>query len=102
MAKSLGEYRCSTRGATLDQVGFIHASTAAQLPAVANAFYNDATEPLVVLVLDDEAIRSSGTPVRYEDGGDGQLYPHIYGPIRTDLVLGVRSASFSSTGQLTY
>jgi uncharacterized protein (DUF952 family) len=97
-AQELGVYRVSTRGATLAQVGFIHASTPQQLPAVAESVYAGSTDPLVVLVMDDDAIRSSGVQVKHEDGGDGELYPHIYGAIRTEQVSAVLPAHFDSTG----
>jgi uncharacterized protein (DUF952 family) len=74
-----GEYRISTRGRSLDQEGFIHASTAAQVAPVANAFYRDHREPLLLLVLDPGRL---GAEVRWEPapGFDGP-FPHIYGPI---------------------
>lgn len=101
-ALASGAYRVSTRDASLDEVGFIHSSTAAQLPGVAEAFYADETRPLVVLVMDDEAIRASGVEVVFEDAGDGQLFPHVYGPIDPSTVTDVRPASFDDDGHLTY
>lgn len=80
-ARTADSYVVSTRGAMLDQVGFIHCSTPAQVDGVAQNFYADVLGDLVVLELDDERVRAAGTPVRYEDPGNGQLYPHIYGPI---------------------
>lgn len=91
-SRESGEYRISTRGSTLDEVGFIHASNLEQLVAVADLFYADDPEPLVILALDDRAIRDSGTDIRYEDGGNGQLYPHIYGPILREMVTDVYPA----------
>jgi glutathione S-transferase len=81
-----GEYRVSTRGRSLDEVGFIHASTAAQVEQVANRAYPDAES--VVLVIDPERLRSE---VRYERGepGSAELFPHIYGPINLDAVVDV-------------
>ncbi|WP_084959680.1 DUF952 domain-containing protein [Thermoactinospora rubra] len=65
-------YRVSTRGRTLEEVGFIHCSaTRAQLDAVARAYYADCREPLVVLVIDP-----AGLDVRVEGG-----FPHLYGPL---------------------
>lgn len=96
-----GSYRVSTRGRSLDDVGFIHASTPDQLRAVAEFVYAGHDDELVVLIMDDDAIRSTGTPVRYEDGGDGELYPHIYGPIRPTDVTEILSAGFDSQGRFT-
>jgi uncharacterized protein (DUF952 family) len=90
-------YRVSTRGASLDDVGFIHASkNREQATRVAQFVYADDEEPLVVLVVDDVAIEASGTSLIYEDGGDGdgELFPHIYGAIDPKWVREVLPASF--------
>ena len=80
-AVASGSYRVSTRGLTLNEVGFIHASTADQVASVAALFYSDVTEPLCLLAIDVDAVRASGTQVIFEDAGNGELFPHIYGPI---------------------
>lgn len=101
-AQSSGEYRISTRGATIDQVGYIHASFPDQLATVAEAIYADADDEFCVLVMDEEAIRAAGTPVVVEDCGCGQSYPHIYGPIDPAWVTEVRPASFTADGQFRF
>jgi uncharacterized protein (DUF952 family) len=88
-----GEYRTSTRGLGLDTVGFIHASSAAQVPGVAEAFYRDDPEALVVL-----EIAEDGLDVRWEDGGAGELFPHVYGPIPVGSVNATRSLWFEDDG----
>jgi uncharacterized protein (DUF952 family) len=98
-AQGSGAYRTSTRGKTLEEVGYIHSSTSDQLTKVAEAFYAGETSPLVVLVMDDDEIRSTGIEVRLEDGGDGELYPHIYGPIEPSVVKDVRPAGFDAAGR---
>ena len=95
-AVATGEYRTSTRGATLDEVGFIHASYPDQLPRVAAFVHAGDDQELCVLVLDDELIRADGVRVVDEDGGDGELYPHIYGPLRPRWVVEVRPAGFDA------
>jgi glutathione S-transferase len=85
-AVAAGSYRVSTRGLTLDEVGFIHGSSRDQVAGVAARFYSDVTEPLRLLVIDADAVRASGTAVVLEDAGDGELFPHIYGPIDTAWV----------------
>lgn len=80
-AVAAGSYRVSTRGLTLDDVGFIHCSTPEQLAGVVGRFYTDVTEPLRLLAMDADAVRASGTGVVFEDGGSGEMFPHIYGPI---------------------
>ena len=47
-----GEYRTSTRGRSLREEGFIHASTAAQVLPVADMLYRDEPDDVVLLVLD--------------------------------------------------
>ena len=76
----------STRGRSLDDVGFIHCSTAEQVTGVADAFYSDDPLTLIVLELGVDAIEASGTEVRWELAG-GELFPHIYGPLRPEFVV---------------
>ena len=92
-----GEYRVSTRGRTLDQEGFIHASTARQVDGVANAFYADA-EDLVVLLIDSERLTA---PLKYDPvPGADEPFPHIYGPLNVDAVTG--TAELRRDGQGRY
>jgi uncharacterized protein (DUF952 family) len=74
-----GEYRWSTRGQTLDAVGFIHCSTTVQIEATANRFYGDLSH-LVLLTIDPVAVPSE---VLWEPPAPGvdELFPHIYGPL---------------------
>jgi glutathione S-transferase len=74
-----GEYRTSTRDATLDEVGFIHCSTADQLLDTAERFYGD-LDQLVVLTIDPELVPA---PIVFEPPAPGvdALFPHIYGPL---------------------
>lgn len=80
-AVAAGSYRKSTRDLMLDEVGFIHCSTPAQLAGVVTRFYANVTEPLRILEMDAQRVRASGTDVVFEGGGSGELFPHIYGPI---------------------
>ncbi|PIE33142.1 MAG: hypothetical protein CSA55_02265 [Ilumatobacter coccineus] len=77
------DYRISTRGRSLGDVGFIHCSYAHQLIGVATTFYDDLSE-LVVVEIDPGLV---GAPVKDEspDGspptpGDA-VFPHLYGPL---------------------
>ena len=101
-AEAVGSYRMSTKGATLDEVGFIHASSAEQLPRAAAFLYAGSDEPLVVLELDDDGIRRSGIRIPWEDGGAGELFPHIYGAVDTAFVAAARPAAFDAEGVLRY
>jgi len=101
-AEAVGSYQMSTKGATLDGVGFIHASSAEQLPRVAAFLYAGTDEQLVVLELDDDGIRGSGIRIPWEDGGDGELFPHIYGAIDPRFVTAAHPAEFDADGALRY
>ncbi|MEP7023595.1 MAG: DUF952 domain-containing protein [Actinomycetota bacterium] len=85
-ARAAGEYTTSTRGLTLDQVGYLHAAHAHQVAGVANAFY--AGEPdLVVLVIDTALV---GPEIRLDSvPGSDEPFPHIYGPLNADAVTAV-------------
>ncbi|MEU7323008.1 DUF952 domain-containing protein [Streptomyces griseoviridis] len=87
-ARARGVYEMSTRGRTLQEEGFVHCSTAAQLPATAAAFYAD-LDDLVVLVIDPALL---GVPVRYEAARPGgEEFPHVYGPIPVAAVVEARA-----------
>jgi glutathione S-transferase len=79
-----GSYRISTRGRRLDEVGYIHLSFAHQVKGVADRWYGDAGE-LLLLELDPD--RLSG-PVRVEAvPGSPERFPHLYGEITPDAVV---------------
>ena len=101
-AQAGGEYRVSTRGRTVDEVGFIHGSLDDQIAEVAEFVYADCDEDLVVLVMDLQRLRSAGLPVLFEDGGNGKVYPHIYGPVPTRLVEQVLPAGFGISGAFDF
>lgn len=82
-ARAAGDYRISTRGRTLAEEGFIHASRRDQVLGVANAFYADAG-PLLLLSIDPDRLTS---PVRDDEVAPGVVFPHIYGPINLDAVV---------------
>lgn len=97
-----GEYRWSTLGLDLDEVGFIHCSFAHQVEGVADRFYSDHPSPLVVLEIDMSAPGREGVEVRAEDGGAGELFPHIYGPIDPSWVVAVHGAAFGPGGRFVW
>ena len=73
-------------GDTLATEGFIHCTAEPErLPAVANAFYRAAPGPHVILCIRAAAVTSE---VRWE-AADGQRFPHIYGSLNLDAVVGV-------------
>ncbi len=85
LAKAAGSYTTSTRDQVLDEVGFIHCSFQRQLLATAARFYGDVDEArYTVLVIDPELLRA---PLIVEAAGNGEGFPHIYGPLNTDAVV---------------
>jgi uncharacterized protein (DUF952 family) len=82
-AQRSGTYTTSTRGRTLEQEGFIHASRREQLDGVRKAFYADVGEPLVLLTIDTDGLTS---PWREDAVGD-DTFPHVYGPINVSAVV---------------
>ena len=90
-ALAAGEYRVSTLGADLDEVGFLHASRPDQLQATAARFYADVREPLAVLVLDRDRLEAGGVPVVDDPVGD-DTFPHLYAALPVALVDEVRPA----------
>lgn len=85
-ARRSGSYTTSTYGVTLAQEGFIHASRGDQWQGVRERFYADATEPLVLLVVDTarlsaQVIEEAPAP------GMSETYPHIYGPLDVSAVV---------------
>jgi uncharacterized protein (DUF952 family) len=71
------------RADSLDSEGFIHCSNADQVACAANRFYA-VVEKLYVLCLDADRL---GTALRDEPASDGEVFPHVYGPIEPDAVV---------------
>ena len=99
-AKADGEYRLSTKGRTLDEQGFIHASDLHQvLPTADFVFRGDDAAALVVLEIDPEKL-GHGVEVRYEQVPDSpDPFPHIFGPIRPEAVTGTLSLAKDGSGK---
>lgn len=67
-----------------DADGFIHATNGLdRLLWVANEFYIADERPYTVLVLD---VSKLTPPLRYDD--ENEEFPHIYGPLNVDAVIG--------------
>ena len=98
-ARRDGEYTTSTRGMSLAEQGFIHASTAPQVAPVANAFYGD-DQDLVVLVIDTGRL---GPELRYEPvPGWDDRFPHIYGPLNVDAVVMTLPLGRDASGRFAF
>lgn len=78
-AKVSGFYEAES----LKSQGFIHCSKAEQIVKVANFNFRNQKD-LILLLIDDKKVIPE---IKYEDGGSGELYPHIYGQLNLDAVL---------------
>ena len=99
-ALKVGTYSLSTKGKTLEEVGFIHGSFADQVEEVAGFVFAGSTEELVVLHLDIDKLELHGIVVRVEEASNGKSYPHIYGAIPCELVDRVSEAHMNAEGRL--
>jgi uncharacterized protein (DUF952 family) len=82
-ARLAGSYQADS----LVTEGFIHCSTAAQLPATGSRLFQGQTD-LVVLQIDPDKLRWE---LRWE--GTGEPFPHLYGPLALDAVISVQTFS---------
>ena len=81
-----------TAGAPVDLAdGFIHLSTAAQLPGTLAKHFADPAG-LHLLALDTDAL----TPLRWEPSRGGDLFPHLYRELRAQDVLWSRALPLGS------
>jgi uncharacterized protein (DUF952 family) len=78
---------------SLSAEGFIHCSTVSQIVGVANTFYRG--QPgLVLLVIEPSELSAElkwEPPVEPEPSHarEGELFPHLYGPLNTEAVMKV-------------
>jgi len=87
-ARQSGEYRAES----LETEGFIHCSTEAQVLPVVEKFYMGQRGLLLLTI--DPALLSSDLKWEPPSGGspppgvaEGDLFPHIYGPLNLDAVV---------------
>lgn len=82
-AQEAGDYTVSTRGMSIDEVGFLHGAFAAQVEGVAGRFYADVSEGLLLLTLDAEDLDEYGLQIVVEpaiaDDETSETFPHVYG-----------------------
>lgn len=74
--------------------GFIHLSTGAQARRTAQLYFKG--QGNLVLVAADSAIL--GAALKYEPSRDGDLFPHLYGPLPLAAVLWVRPLPVGGDG----
>jgi glutathione S-transferase len=87
----------STIGRTLDDVGFIHCSLARQVRGVADAFYRDRSD---VLLLTIDRSKVSAPIIEEHVAAANDAFPHIFGPLEVDAVVAVRPLSPRADGTL--
>lgn len=86
-----------TLGAPVDVAdGFIHFSTAAQVAETA-AKHFAAESDLVLLALQSDRL---GDALRWEPSRGGQLFPHLYRPLRLADVLWDKSLPLGASGHI--
>ena len=86
-ARRAAVYTGSTRGASLDDVGFVHCSFAAQVEPVANLVFADFDGDLVLLEIEPALVAAE---IRVEDvAGAGEAFPHVYGSLPVTAVRAV-------------
>lgn len=89
-AKENGVYRTES----LSSQGFIHCSTSEQIIEVADYVFKGQSD-LILLLIDENKVESE---IKYEDAGNGKLYPHIYGPLSLEAVLDTRDFPTDTEG----
>ena len=102
-ARERGEYRAES----LETEGFIHCSTESQVVPVAQKYYMGQND-LCLLVIEPALLSSElkweppsdGTPPPGVPEGD--LFPHIYGPINLDAVVQVFDLQPNVDGQFSF
>lgn len=91
LAASSGVYT----GSAQDRAdGFIHFSTAAQLPESARR-HRSGQSDLVLLAVDPVAL---GESLRWEPSRQGALFPHLYGPLPIPAVRSVSDLPLGADG----
>lgn len=98
-----GEYDVATRATMFDDTGFIHAATASQLAWALTGTYADLAIPLVLVVLDEEALAAEGVAVAWDpegpaDGGTPPV-PRLLGAIPTESAAVVARVPLERAGE---
>ena len=96
-AQSTGAYSGSTIGRTFDQEGFVHCSFAHQVRSVADRYYRD-HDDIILLRIDPAHLNSE---VRIESSRPGsEQFPHVYGPIPLRAVVSADPIGSEPGGRL--
>lgn len=68
---------------SLTTEGFIHASPAHQLNRVANTYFPQQAELLLLRI----AVDALQVELRWEPSTNGEPYPHLYGPLNLEAIV---------------
>jgi len=74
--------------------GFIHFSTASQVPATLERHFAGQTD-LVLVTVDPDGLDG----LRWEPSRGGDLFPHLYGPLPLSAVVGVEPIETPDTAR---
>jgi uncharacterized protein (DUF952 family) len=93
--------------ASLADEGFVHCSPdEATTLAVVEAFYRNASRPLLVLVLDEgrlgaECVWEAAAPAPPPGVAGDVLFPHVFGPLDRDAVVRILEVEWDGEGRPT-
>jgi uncharacterized protein (DUF952 family) len=97
-----GEFRAES----LETEGFIHCSTGTQVLPVAEKYYQGRGRLLLLMI--DPSLLASDLKWEPPSGGapppgvpEGELFPHIYGPINLEAIVKVFDLESNPDGQYT-
>lgn len=76
--------------------GFIHFSTPAQTPGTVEKHFGREPDLVLVAVAADRL----GPALKWEPSRGGQLFPHLYRPLRWDEVVWDKSLPLGATGHI--
>ena len=79
--ESKSEYEATS----LKTEGFIHLSQKEQVAGTLNRYYQNAMDLLLLHVETDKLTHE----LKYEPSTNGELFPHLYGPLNKDAVVQV-------------
>jgi uncharacterized protein (DUF952 family) len=102
-ARQRGDYRADS----LDTEGFIHCSTNEQVIPVTEKYYKG-QKGLLVLVIEPERLTSNLKWEPPAEGApppgvpEGDLFPHIYGPINLEAVIRVLDLETQPDGRYSF
>jgi uncharacterized protein (DUF952 family) len=80
---------------SLETEGFIHCSFREQIEAVLKRYYTGADKVLLLEIAPEKLV----SKLVNEPSTGGEIYPHIYGKINTDAIVGIEEKELLSTDE---